>query len=674
MHAIKTYMKRTASACGGFLKKTGRYTVNYFRDKPVAVCVFLAVLLNLLIEALSRHSLLKSFLFLWNAPFSFLCDTLIILLTLMTALFFRRRLFVLSVVSTVWVLLGLANCILLGFRTTPLSAVDFRIMKTAFQVVGYYLNVLDFILIGLLLAGLIAAGVWLWRRAPKSKTNLPRTLGAFVVVMASMFVSMNGIYRVAGLENGFGNLVSAYDNLGFSYCFSYGLFNTGVKKPNDYSGNEIQSILVKLEKQPDKPADNARPNVIFIQLESFFDPNHLMGVTYSEDPTPVFNSLKAAYPSGLLNVPTVGAGTVNTEFEVLTGMALRYFGAGEYPYKTVLKDRTCDSMAYDLRSLGYTATAMHNNVGLFYERFKVFSMLGFDRYVSIEYMQDVAYNSIGWAKDAVLTDEILNVLAASEGPDFIFGITVQGHGKYSVDPDLLEGDIRAEGVEDPEQLAQLNFFLNEIHETDAFIGELLNALNRTGERYVVVLYGDHLPALGLIEADALDNGDIYQTEYVIWNNFGMTGENEELSAYQLGAEVFRRLNFPGSVMQRLHRSREAFSAQTYGLAMHSLQYDLLYGERYSENGKTLTPTDLQMGITEAQITGIRRKGDGIAVSGTGFTPYCWITVNGKNYDTVYQEDGTLFAADIQPERNDEIRVCFGGDDRVILSETEAARY
>lgn len=136
MHAIKTYMKRTASACGGFLKKTGRYTVNYFRDKPVAVCVFLAVLLNLLIEALSRHSLLKSFLFLWNAPFSFLCDTLIILLTLMTALFFRRRLFVLSVVSTVWVLLGLANCILLGFRTTPLSAVDFRIMKTAFQVVG----------------------------------------------------------------------------------------------------------------------------------------------------------------------------------------------------------------------------------------------------------------------------------------------------------------------------------------------------------------------------------------------------------------------------------------------------------------------------------------------------------------------------------------------------------
>ena len=62
MHTMTAFLKRTASACGAFLKKTGQYAVNYFRDKPVAVCVFLAILLNLLIEALSRHSLLKRFL------------------------------------------------------------------------------------------------------------------------------------------------------------------------------------------------------------------------------------------------------------------------------------------------------------------------------------------------------------------------------------------------------------------------------------------------------------------------------------------------------------------------------------------------------------------------------------------------------------------------------------
>ncbi len=40
------------------------------------------------------------------------------------------------------------------------------------------------------------------------------------------------------------------------------------------------------------------------------------------------------YSSGYFKVPSVGAGTANTEFEVLTGMNLRYFGPGEYPYKT----------------------------------------------------------------------------------------------------------------------------------------------------------------------------------------------------------------------------------------------------------------------------------------------------------------------------------------------------
>lgn len=643
-----------------------------FRERPIPVCVLLAILLNLLIEALSRHSFVRAVLFLWEMPFSFLCDTLILLLTLIIALFFKRRIFVLSLVSTIWVLLGLANCILLGFRTTPLSAVDFRLMKTAFQVIDYYLNVLDFVLIALLLGALVLAGVWVWRHAPKSKTNLSQSLGVLVVVIASLFLSLNGIYRINGLENGFGNLVTAYDELGFSYCFTYGIFNTGIKKPDDYSSNEIQEILNRLEAQPEAPESDSRPNIIFLQLESFFDPSHLSGVTFNTDPTPVFTALKENYPSGLLTVPTVGAGTVNTEFEVLTSMAIRYFGAAEYPYKTILKEQTCSSLAYDLGSLGYQTTAIHNNDGLFYERFKVFPMLGFDRYISIEYMQDVTYNAIGWAEDAVLTDEILNLLIATPEPDFVYGITVQGHGKYATDPELLSGTIRATGVDNEEDLAELNFYLNEIHDTDAFVSALLKALQHFDEETVVVLYGDHLPSLSVISADALDNGDIYQTEYVIWSNFDLGGTDQNLTSYQLGAEVMELLGYPGNVMQRLHRSREGFSAQQYNLAMHSLQYDLLYGERYAAT-QTLEPTDLTMGLIDSQITGIRRKGDGFVVSGTGFTPFCWVTVNGRACETVYH-DGSLVVEDLLPARNDEIRVCFGGEDHVILSETEPVRY
>ena len=54
------------------------------------------------------------------------------------------------------------------------------------------------------------------------------------------------------------------------------------------------------------------------------------------NPIPNFTKLKEECTSGFLTMPAIGAGTANSEFEVLTGFDVAYFGAGEYPYKTVL--------------------------------------------------------------------------------------------------------------------------------------------------------------------------------------------------------------------------------------------------------------------------------------------------------------------------------------------------
>ena len=72
-------------------------------------------------------------------------------------------------------------------------------------------------------------------------------------------------------------------------------------------------------------------------LESFIDPYDVNFLQMSEDPIPTFHSLEQNFTTGYLTVPVVGAGTANTEFEVLTGMSMQYFGTGEYPYKTILK-------------------------------------------------------------------------------------------------------------------------------------------------------------------------------------------------------------------------------------------------------------------------------------------------------------------------------------------------
>lgn len=74
-----------------------------------------------------------------------------------------------------------------------------------------------------------------------------------------------------------------------------------------------------------------------LQLESFFDPTYMKDLEFSSDPVPNFRKLKEQFSSGFLSVPSIGAGTANTEFETISGMNLEYFGPGEYPYKTILR-------------------------------------------------------------------------------------------------------------------------------------------------------------------------------------------------------------------------------------------------------------------------------------------------------------------------------------------------
>ena len=174
-----------------------------------------------------------------------------------------------------------------------------------------------------------------------------------------------------------------------------------------------------------------RPNILFLQLETFYDPTQVEFLEFSEDPIPNFRKMMEEYSSGYYKVPSVGAGTANTEFESITGMSMRYFGPGEYPYKGILKETTCESAAYVLKNLGYRTHAIHNNEANFYGRRKVFSNLGFDTFTSEEYMAEQDDTTpTDWMKDRNLTKYILQALEETDDPDYIYTISVQGHGDY----------------------------------------------------------------------------------------------------------------------------------------------------------------------------------------------------------------------------------------------------
>ena len=179
----------------------------------------------------------------------------------------------------------------------------------------------------------------------------------------------------------------------------------GISRPEEYSTEAIEGLTDEALGDGEV-FDSNRPNIVVVQLESFFDVNRLKDIEFSENPLPNFTQLSERCASGFLSVPVIGAGTVNSEFEMLTGMNIDDFGIGEYPYKTVLKEKTCESLAYNLKSYGYKAYAIHDHEGSFYERNLVYPNLGFDVFDSVEYMWPEGYTAMEWSKDSVLTGEI----------------------------------------------------------------------------------------------------------------------------------------------------------------------------------------------------------------------------------------------------------------------------
>ena len=349
-------------------------------------------------------------------------------------------------------------------------------------------------------------------------------------------------------------------------------------------------------------------------------------------------------------MPTVGAGTVNTEFEVLTGMSQHDFGVSEYPYKTVLKSKTSESICNDLAQIGYSSHAVHNNTATFYGRNKVFSNLGFDSFTSVEYMNNITLNPNGWAKDDVMVDEILKTLDDNKNKsDFTFGITVQSHGKYN--------DVKTDS-KDPVKVynaptgkeESYEYYVNEINEVDQMIGKLVYALGKREKPTVLVLYGDHLPSLDLSNED-LEDGSLYETQYIIWNNYGLKEKDQDLKAYELYPEVLDQIGIHTGVITQFHQQADR-SSDTYQTDLKALEYDLLYGENYIYDGEVpFTASNLQMGTNPLKIADVYQKDGQYIVRGDNFTPYCRVYFDGKELESQWIDEHHLKLKDV-PERSD----------------------
>ena len=672
-------------------RKAKRRPVRYDRTRfPRRLLEMLlwALAATLVVEGFNQGSIPRLLAYM-SKPLYFGLNYLVILMCISLSELFRHRRAMNATISILWMVLGIANHLVVRNRTLPLAGgdllLDMELIKlglvyfTWFQIIGVFVGGI----------ALITGVAWMFTSTARRR-KINYAFGCCVVAMMALlaFGTQMMCIKAGVLPEVFPDRVASYKEYGFTTCFTFTFGQQGINKPEEYSSETVEEILEEVqvgepEAQP-TPIPAAQrftaeeiktPNIVFLQLESFFDVNTMLDTELSGDPTPNFHRLLEEWPSAQLHVPTVGGGTANVEFEVMSGMNMDFFGAGETPYNTIIQKSACETIANTLRKQGYVSTAMHNNTGTFFNRNEVYANLGFDRFNSLEYMLYPKYNRVGWARDQVLVDELMRAMETTVEQDLVFTIGVESHGKYGETYTAEPGDIEVLSAPEEIYLEPFRNYVNIIRPVDDFLGEILREFERYDEPIVAVIYGDHLPGIGLTQ-EMVAGGDLYASKYVIWNNYGAEFEAGDMQAYRLGAEILRQLDMEGGVVQRFHNAYPVGEAgEEYLEKLEILEYDMLYGdqETYGEGGAP-EPTRLQMGIEPIVAEHAVMEYGRLLVTGRNFTEFSSVVVGEEIKDTVFI-DHEHIAVLVEPAENEILLegVCVAqvNNDGVELSRTES---
>lgn len=621
-----------------------------FLDKYALIFhIPLAMLLVLVNESLSRHSLIDGFGFIVNHPGAYLYNSYIIYVILLLVFLSPRRLFMRLVMMAVVILFGIINCIILNNRVTPFGFTDLAMVGDllTMQNTKYFTaQQAGISLIAILIFVFLMVMLHMRGKKQQVKTKLWVRIVVCVVGFASLVPVTRVCQDTGVVQTYFGNLAQGYLDNGYAYGFAMSVVGRGMNEPSGYSEKTVEKIVNDTEKG-DSTLGKVKPNIIVVLLESCFDVDEYPALSYNQDPIPYFHELEKNYSTGHLTVPVVGAGTCNTEFEMLTGMSCKFFGPGEYPQKTILKKRDCESTADVIKKLGYGTHVVHNNGGNFYSRANAFSQMGFDTFTSKELLDITDYTPLNtWPTDDILVGATKDALDSTKSPDYCYTITVGTHGDYPTEKVIKNPKIKVKvkGVDQGRQ-NQWEYYCNMLNNMDRFLKEYTDMLAKRGEPTLLICFGDHLPTMGLQNSDVKQH-DIYQTKYITWNNFGMEKKDQDLTAYQLVSTYFDRLGIHGGTIvdynQTMTERGISGKSQEYLKNLQILQYDLLYGKRYAYHGVDMYPaSDLVMGILPVKIDRIYDYDDRLHIYGENFTPWSKVYVNGEKVNTTYESGQVL---------------------------------
>ena len=495
-------------------------------------------------------------------------------------------------------LLSYVNLVKTDCRNDPFIPADIGLVREAVNAAGEYTLNLH---IGTL-AGILALGALCFLLAAVFRVKHPRwqvrvigavaVLGAFVWSVPKVYQSVE-LYTPRGENLSKSNVPEVFRLCGFPYCFLHNYDLYPIEKPEGYQKSTVEQWAEEDAAEYTKPG--VQPNVIFIMCESYSDLSDEAVFQYAEEDNPMYGFHRLAASdrarSGHIVVSNYGAGTANTEFDVLTGIQTNMVSPNNVSSFRVIH-KSINALPWDYQAAGYETYFTHPGYSWFYNRDNVYQFLGMEERVFNETYTDADRKGT-MISDQAFYEHLTATLDEKLGGDkplFAYGVTIQNHqaypySKYGFEPEKppLSTTISDSAME------TLSVYLEGVRDSTAMLEKLCDYFDSREEPILLVFYGDHRPALGqdygvyrelgLMTGETDSSQDIldtYKTPYLLWANkayapdcdFDSLELPETISSNFLGAAVYELTGMTGTdpyfdTLEELRRSLPVISHGVY---------------------------------------------------------------------------------------------------------------
>jgi len=494
---------------------------------------------------------------------------------------YKRRIVIFYFIITI---LAICNAAKVRFQLAEISFFDVKLAKAAGDIAGLFLDKIPYTQIAIILVTFIAIFIFSLKytlifdnykfskeiyQQYEIEERWAQVDGIFspifvriipFLLLISFFIFTSAISKFMSTSS-FGNLLISGKSMAENYYLE-----TFVDKKDVIAG-----LIRKIKKDELSKVDANDPllkgypfnkqtnmDVVVIQSETFFDilkyqdkleKNGL--VIHDDTITQYFRQYQNEGISGQLYVPTVGGGTVNTEYEVLTGYGAKYFSKGSIVFTSVLKDATNSLPAYMKKYVGNMKTmAIHNHNADYWDRDRVYPLLDIDEFVDItQFTPEEQADLVGaWMSDKTIFDMTIRLLEKNPSTNnFILPVTVQNHGPFL---GVKGSPIEVDNVTQKDGWEIRNYVAN-IKYSDEQLKIFMDYINSRTKPTMIVFYGDHKPDPNY---DMFKNSpyyneneriNVFSTDYFVWFNnavqdpklLALKGTKENISSASLNRYI-----------------------------------------------------------------------------------------------------------------------------------------